>query len=124
MKTKLAQITNPVLDTSIRSKGASEYFAEFLPRLIGTLITMGFLVFVFFMIVGAIQWIMSGGDKQAIETARQRIFNALIGLIVLFSVFAILAILGELFGLNLLEINLGPLQIGGPIYLPPFPPVI
>jgi len=42
------------------------------------------------MIIGAIQWISSGGDKASVEAARGKVMNAIIGLIVLFVVFALI----------------------------------
>ena len=112
--TVLAQgITNPALDPAIRDLTGEGFLQNFLPRFIGVGFVIGALVFLFVMIIGGIQWITSGGDKAAIETARSKIINALIGLFLLLSVFAILALLSSFFGLNLLQINLGPLQVGG-----------
>jgi hypothetical protein len=56
-----------------------------------------------FLIMGGIQWIMSGGDKAAIESARKKIVWAVIGLIVTFGAYLVLNILGSFFGLNLLS---------------------
>jgi len=67
---------------------------------------IGVIVFFFMLITGAIQWISSGGDKQAVESARGKVGNALIGLIILFAVFAIIQILNTFFGLKLLELTL------------------
>ncbi len=48
----------------------------------------------FYLIYGGIQWTMSGGDKQKVAAARNRIIYAIIGLvIVLFSIFIVNVIL-------------------------------
>lgn len=63
------------------------------------------------LLLGAITWIGSGGDKAAIEGARGRITQALIGIVVLFSVFAIIKLIEGLFGIKILTLDIGPLII-------------
>jgi hypothetical protein len=63
------------------------------------------------MLLGGIQWISSGGDKTALEGARGKITNAVIGIIILFSLFAILKIVEDFFGINILTIDFGPLMV-------------
>jgi len=60
---------------------------------------------------GAIGWIVSGGEKSAIEGARGRITNAIVGIIILLSTFALLKIIESFFGINILTIDIGPLII-------------
>ena len=60
------------------------------------------LLCLFLLIMGGIQWISSGGDKSGIEGARNRIIYAIIGLVIIFSSFLIIRIVGDFFGLNLL----------------------
>lgn len=45
---------------------------------------------------GAIQWIMSGGDKEAVGKARQRVIHGLIGLVILSLAFLLLKTIGQL----------------------------
>lgn len=63
------------------------------------------VVFIIMLIVGGIQWITAGGDKGAIEDARQRITNALIGITITFAVWAIATLVGRFFGVRLLIFN-------------------
>ena len=107
----LAQnIYNPVLGPLGNLSGA-----EFFGRLISALISFGFviggIVFVFVFILGAIQWITSGGDKMRMEQARSKIFNALVGIIILFSFFAILNVVECFFGIGLRRLEVGPFNI-------------
>lgn len=61
------------------------------------------LVAVLAMLVwGAVQWIFSGGEKEAVAAARGRIINALIGLAILAVAFAIVQVAGQFLGFNLL----------------------
>ena len=77
---------------------------------IGTLISQGLrmamiiagvLTFAY-LIWGGIQWITSGGDKAAYEEARGRITAALIGLGIVAAAWAVMWIIGNFFGINVL----------------------
>ncbi len=60
---------------------------------IGVAFVIAIIVCLFFIIWGAVNWITSGGDKQKLASARNRIMYAIIGLLlVLFSV-----LIGNLF---------------------------
>jgi hypothetical protein len=102
-------IHNPIVgDGSTGTSGNAG--VTFLQKAIPAAITMGLvigvIIFFFILITGAIQWISSGGDKQAVEGARGKVTNAIIGLIVLFAVFAIIQIINTFFGIKLLELTL------------------
>ena len=66
-----------------------------------TLVGAGLIAF-FWLLYGGVQWILAGGDKEGTEKARKRITAALIGLVIVFSVFAFTTILSAFFGVNLL----------------------
>lgn len=55
-----------------------------------------------FLILGGIKWITSGGDKHGVENARKTVIFAVIGLVVVFSSFLIINIVGKLFSVSLL----------------------
>ena len=104
-------ITNPALGPNLQGKEGTTFFSELIPRFIGLGFLIGALVFFFIMIVGAIQWIASGGDKAAIESARGKLINAVIGIIILFSLFALVKILEGLFSIDILTLDIGGLQV-------------
>lgn len=66
------------------------------------LITTAILA-LFFLIFGGLKWIMSGGDKSKIDSARKTILYAIIGLVLTFLSFIIINFVGQLFGLELLQ---------------------
>jgi hypothetical protein len=119
MDTQLsANINNPALSPSLQNMLATDVInspGTFFQKAIPTLITLGFIigaiVFVFWFIIGAIQWITAGSDKAALEGARSRIVNALIGIAILLSAFAIIKVVEIFFGTNLLLFNLGDIKI-------------
>lgn len=65
------------------------------------LIVAGLLAFAF-LIVGGIQWITSGGDKAGLEGARNRIIHAVVGVIVVFSAWAITLLIQQFLGITIL----------------------
>ena len=76
-------ISNPALGPALQGKTGSAFLAAFLPKLIGLILLGGSLIFFFVFLIGAIGWITSGGDKQAVEGARGKLTNGLIGLMIL-----------------------------------------
>lgn len=107
----LAQkITNPATPQLSGKTGVS-FVQSLIPALVGLIFAIGALVFFFVMITGAIQWITSGGEKGALEAARGKISNAIIGIVVLLATFAIIKLIENFFGINILTLDIGPLQI-------------
>lgn len=68
--------------------------------IINILLVIAVVLAIFFLIWGGIQWILSGGDKAKVETARGHIIAAVIGLAVAFLAFFILQIVLRVFGIN------------------------
>lgn len=108
-------INNPILNQNLQqmlqNQSAASFFNLFIPKLIGLSLIIGVLIFFFIMIIGAIQWISSGGDKNALEEAKKKITNAIIGIIILFSVFALLKVIENFFGISILTLDIGSLAI-------------
>lgn len=81
-----------------------------IPGIISALITLGLvvaaIVFFFMLVIGGIRWIMSGGDKGQTEAARNQITAALIGLVIVFSAWAIAQLLGTFFGINIFTLEI------------------
>lgn len=94
---QLAQITNPVLGQPAGERGIT-FFQNFIPAAINLAFVIAVIIFFFMLIWGAIQWIASGGDKQALEAARGRVANAIIGIVILFALFAIINLISHFFG--------------------------
>jgi len=99
-------ISNPAIDGEISGLSG----AEFLNKLISLGISVGFLVaaviFVYMFIMGGIRWITSEGDKTKVETARNQITHALVGLLLTFLLFVILEIIEQFFGISLKELKI------------------
>jgi len=72
---------------------------------------VGAVIFLFMLLLGAIQWISSGGDKANVEAARSRLTTALIGLVLLFAVFAVIKVIDTFFGTDILLLDIPSLVI-------------
>jgi hypothetical protein len=97
-------IINP--DTSI---GAIVSFG------VAFVIVIAFLAALLYIVIGAFQWITSGGDKQKVADARNHILAAVIGLIVIALSFVIINVVIQALGLgNLMDLRIPTLgQFGG-----------
>jgi hypothetical protein len=103
-------ITNPAIGNLGKDKGV-DFLQTALPAAIQIGFIIGVLIFFFVLITGAIQWVSSGGDKQALEVAKGKITNALIGIVILFSIFAIINLIERFFGIPILTLDIGKLVI-------------
>ena len=67
----------------------------------------------FYLLWGGIQYINAGGDKEGTDKARKKLTAALVGLAIVFSVYALLSIISTLFGVELLTLPIKPLINSG-----------
>jgi len=59
--------------------------------IVSILFVIGIIVAIAFLIYGGIRWILSGGDKAAVENARNHIVAAIVGLVIIIAAFFILS---------------------------------
>jgi len=79
--------------------------AKVISLVIGFLTIIGGLWFIFQFFSGALGWITAGSDKDGISRAQKRITNSLIGLLVVIFAFSIIALVGQVLGLDILDIE-------------------
>lgn len=72
---------------------------------IGAITIFAGLAFLFYFMIGALGWLTSGGDKQKLDTSRDRITTALIGLVLVIAAYALTGVIGSLVGLNILDLE-------------------
>jgi len=79
-----------------------------LPSIISALIRMtvvvAAIVFFFILVIGGIRWIASGGDKAQTEAARNQITAALVGLVIVFAAWAIVALINVFFKIDIFSL--------------------
>lgn len=107
MTNVLAQATapspTPVIIINAPEKGYST-LGNFVTNVLVLAFGIAILVVLVMLIWGAFEWITSGGDKEAVGKARNRIINALIGLAVLAVAFALARVAAQFLGFDLLNI--------------------
>lgn len=62
------------------------------------LLLVGVVIAVAFLIYGGIKWVLSGGDKAAVDAARKHIVAAIIGLVIIVLAFVIVSFVFQLLG--------------------------
>jgi hypothetical protein len=70
----------------------------FLSNLIALIYAISAIVVVLMLVWGAFDWIISEGNKEKVQAAQHKIFNAVIGIALLAVAFAILTIIGQFTG--------------------------
>ncbi len=108
----LSQIRNPVLPPSLGggpnpdvSQGGAS-LGKLISNLVGALFIAGFLLTFMLLLIGGIQWITAGGDKQALEKARSGITNAIMGLVIVAAAYALMTLVGQFFGIEITKLTI------------------
>ncbi len=73
--------------------------------IVGILLLVSAILAFLYLILGGIQWITSGGDKSAMETARNKITSAIVGLIIVAASWAVMLLIGQFIGFDILKGN-------------------
>ncbi|MFH0863778.1 MAG: hypothetical protein V1858_01665 [Candidatus Gottesmanbacteria bacterium] len=73
---------------------------------VGLILIIATILAFLYLVWGGVEWITSGGDKAGLEAARNRITNAFIGLIIVFSAWAIILLVQQFFGVKFIGENI------------------
>lgn len=105
-----AQVQDPTITIKRpESTVKIENIGQLISALVGALLIISALLAFFFLILGGIQWITSGGDKAGMEAARNKITHAIVGLIIVGAAWAIMILIQNFLGVQV---------IGGTINIP------
>ncbi|MBI5449635.1 hypothetical protein HY948_04970 [Candidatus Gottesmanbacteria bacterium] len=69
---------------------------------VGVLLILSALLAFFYLILGGIQWITSGGDKANMESARNKITHAVVGLIIVGAAWAMMVLVQNFLGVQII----------------------
>lgn len=104
IKPAYAVITNKVLDNSEAiTSNPESYVNGTIQAIITIFLIVAVIYFVWHFVMAAYHMISSNGDPKKWETAQKSILYSLVGIILAFSVFAILKFAGTLFGISTLK---------------------
>jgi len=70
--------------------------------LIKLVLVIAAIVAFFYLLIGGVKWITSGGDKEQTAKAQSTITAALIGLVIVFAAWAIIKLVETFFGLSII----------------------
>lgn len=104
----LAQLTNPVINQSIGNLALlppTSPMQTFVTNFMTIALGLGGLVLIVMFLFGAYEYITAGGDKEAVQKAQKRMTNALVGTVILFSIYLIIGLVSLVFGINLIQVN-------------------
>jgi Type IV secretion system pilin len=73
---------------------------KLISAVVGLLLFVAVLLAFFFLILGGIQWITSGGDKAGMEAARNKITHAIVGLIIVGAAWAVMILVQKFLGVD------------------------
>lgn len=72
---------------------STEKFGGVVGTVINFIFVLATIIALFYLIYGGLKWILSEGDKSAVETARSHIVASIVGLIVIFLAYFIINVL-------------------------------
>lgn len=110
----LAQIINPVIKENIGNlykfpntfDATSYVLQKFLVNFIRLFFVAGSVILLFMLIWGGVEYITAGGEKEKAGNASKRITNALIGIAILLSTYALSRLVNLVFGINILKLDI------------------
>jgi TRAP-type C4-dicarboxylate transport system permease small subunit len=95
----------PILEqiNSISQFEVQTDLGAYVSNFVSLLLTVSALGAFAYLVWGGFNWIISSGDKVKVEEARNRITNAIIGLAIVASSWAVFLLVDYFFGLNLAQ---------------------
>jgi len=99
-----AIITNPIISNpTVASSDPKTYFNSVLAAVISIFFIVGIIYFIWHIVFAGYHLIASEGDPKKWESSKEEIIYACIGLFAIFSIFAILKLIGKVVGIPGLE---------------------
>ncbi len=80
-------------------------FESLISKILGILTIMAGISLIVYLMLGALNWITSAGDKGKVEKAQQQITNAILGVVVVVLAYFILGIVSTILDVPFLDLN-------------------
>lgn len=101
--TVFAAIENPALGNLGSGDDPGDILGRYLSSIWGVLFMAAGLIFIVYLVWGAIQWQIAGENQERVENAKKKIMNALVGLTIMAASWAIVTAVGHVLGISFLE---------------------
>ena len=95
------EIVNKAISSTVPSDPGGG-LAFYIATLWQTVVTVGGLAFIIYLVWGGIEYLTSGGDKGRIDDAQKKITSSVIGIVILVASYAITYFIQQVFKINIL----------------------
>lgn len=92
----------PTLEANA-SGNAPDVFESIMSNIVGFLTILSGLYFFVMFIIGGLGWASAGGDSGKVDTAKNRMTNGVIGLIIVVAAYSVIFIVGTVLGIKILQ---------------------
>jgi hypothetical protein len=75
-------------------------FEAMISSAVNIVLIVASILFVFNFLFGGIKFMISAGNREKLDTAKRQIINAVLGIVIIFSAWAILGFVGDFFGVD------------------------
>lgn len=82
---------------------ATKNLADIISLILSFLTVLAGLAFLLYFIFGGLQWTLAGGDQGKVDSAKKQMTNGAIGLIIVIVSYGIVAVIGSVVGLDILD---------------------
>ncbi|HOZ80801.1 MAG TPA: hypothetical protein PK370_01110 [Candidatus Woesebacteria bacterium] len=101
IKPVYAQVCNPLLNNCQKQVTDPKGWASgFIQGVISLFFVVGIIYFLWHFFMGAYHMIASNGDPKNFETSKHELMWAVLGLLIVFSIFVVLKIVGTVLGIQ------------------------
>lgn len=97
------EIINNAIPANITSMGAGPGLAFYIATLWRTIVIVGGLAFLLYLVWGGVEYLTSAGDKTRIDDASKKISSAVIGLAILVGSYSITLFIQYALKINILQ---------------------
>ena len=103
--------------------GAVSNLELLIGNMIGMITIVAALFFLVEFFIGAFNWVSSGGDKGKVDTARNKMTNGAIGMVIVVAAYGVIGLIGSVIGLDILNpgaeiLKLVPVPAAAPTVAP------
>lgn len=97
------EIVNNAIPAAITGRGFGGGLGFYIATLWKTVVTVGGLAFIIYLVWGGIEYLTSGGDKTKIADATSKITSSVIGIAILVASYSITLFIQGVFKINILS---------------------